>query len=407
MEKTDKRMKINRLFSLTTACLLIILLCLPIFQMSLHIFPDLKSQENRILATQPELKPATLSGLWKYIQDYQNYFNDNFGFRNVFIRINSFINLKIFGVSPTPLPDIVAGKEGWLFYNNPNDGSSLNDYYGLAGFTFHRLSAIKQNMTRLRREVASRNILLILAIAPSKHTVYEEYLPTRVAMMKGNLSRVDQLRSVWGEDDTYASFIDARRLLAAAKREMKYPLYYKTDTHWNNLGAFLVYSEIMKEVKARYPKVEALTLTDFSLSSIQVPGRDLAGMMNMASLMSDTEVTLKPLRPSVAKYSNAPYAFRTAIRSEIRDYKGPHVVAFGDSFLAYLIPYLSESFSRGLYLAAPLTIDFSVIDKEKPNVVIVELVERYAGSLKIGWSNTSFQNQDRAQRWVFPPPSGN
>jgi hypothetical protein len=404
MERTDKSTKINRIFSLATVCLLITLLCLPFIQMSLHIFPDLKSQENRILAARPELKPATLSGLWRYMQNYQNYFNDNFGFRNLLIRINSFVNLKILGVSPTPLPDIVAGKEGWLFYNGTNDGSSLEDYYGLAGFTSHQLSAIKENMARLRREAASRNILLILVIAPSKHTVYEEYLPTRVSMMKGAPSRVDQLCSAWGRDDTHACFIDARNFLITAKKEMNYPLYYRTDSHWNNLGAFLVYSEIMKEVKTRYPKVKALTLADFSLSSTRVSGRDLAQMINMATLLSDTQVTLKPLRPSAATLSSAPYAFSTAFRSEVRDYKGPHLVAFGDSFLQYMIPYLSESFSRGLYLASPLTMDFSVIDKEKPDVVIVELAERYAGSLKIAWPHASPQNQDRAQRWVFPPP---
>jgi alginate O-acetyltransferase complex protein AlgJ len=401
---TDKSTKITRIFSLATVSLLIILLCLPFFQMSLRMFPDLKSQENRILAPRPELNLVTPSAFWKYIQDYQNYFNDNFGFRNLLIRINSFINLKILGVSPTPLPDIIVGKDGWLFYNVANDGSSLEDYYGLAGFTSQQLSAIKQNMVRLRRETASRNILLILVIAPSKHTVYEEYLPTRVAMMKGAPSRVGQLCSAWGRDDTHASFIDTRRFLVAAKKELKYPLYYKTDTHWNNLGAFLVYTEIMKEVKARYPEVKALTLADFNLSSTGVSGHDLAGMVNMAGLMSDTEVTLTPLRPSVARHANAPYAFGTAVRSEITGSTGPHVVAFGDSFLSYLIPYLSESFSTGLFLAAPLMIDFSVIDKEKPNVVIVELAERYAGSLKIAWPHAPSQNQERAQRWVFSPP---
>ncbi len=404
MEMTGKRTRINRIFSLAAVCLLIILLYLPFFQMSFRMFPDLKSQENRLLAPRPELKPVTPSAFWKYIQDYQNYFNDNFGFRNRLIQINSFINLKILGVSPTPLPDIVVGRDGWLFYNVAHEGSSLEDYYGLVGFTSHQLSAIKQNMARLRREAASRNILLILVIAPSKHTVYEEYLPARVSMMKGAPSRVDQLCSAWGRNDTRASFIDARGLLATAKKELQYPLYYKTDTHWNNLGAFLVYCEIMKEVKTRYPEVKALTLADFDLSSTRVSGRDLAGMLNMAGLMSDTEVTLKPLRPPVARHSNAPYAFRTALRSEITGSKSPHVVAFGDSFLSYLIPYLSESFSRGLYLAAPLTVDFSVIDKEKPDVVIVELAERYAGSLKIAWPHASSQNQDRAQRWVFPPP---
>ncbi|HME44872.1 MAG TPA: hypothetical protein VKF36_17405 [Syntrophorhabdales bacterium] len=401
---TDKSTKTQRIFSLATVCLLIILLGLPFFQTSLRMFPDLKSEENRVLAPRPALKPGTPSTFWKYIQDYQNYFNDNFGFRNRLIQINSFINLKIFGVSPTPLPDVVVGRDGWLFYNVAHDGSSLEDYYGLAGFTSHQLSAIKENMARLRREAASRNILLILVIAPSKHTVYEEYLPTRVSMMKGAPSRVDQLCSAWGRDDTHACFIDARTLLTTEKKELSYPLYYKTDTHWNNLGAFLVYREIMKEVKIRYPEVKALTLADFNLSSTRVPGRDLAGMVNMTGLMSDTEVTLKPLRPTVARQSNAPYAFRTAIRSEMTGSMGPYVVAFGDSFLPYLVPYLSESFSRGLYLAAPLTVDFSVIDKEKPDVVIVELAERYAGSLKIAWPHTSPQNQDQAQRWVFPSP---
>ncbi len=404
MKRTDTAIRINRIFSFATVCLLILLLGLPFFQMSLHIFPDLKSQENRILASKPDLKAVTPRAFWDYLQQYQNYFNDNFGFRNLFIRINSFVNLKILGVSPTPLPDIVAGRDGWLFYNVPNDGSSLEDYYGLAGFTSAQLSAIKQNMVRLRKEAASRNIQLILIVAPSKHTVYEEYLPSRVAMMKGTLSRVDQLRSAWGVDHSLASFIDTRPLLVTAKKEMKYPLYYKTDTHWNNLGAFFAYKEIMKKVKSRYPAAKALTLDDFRLSETKTPGHDLAGMINMTDLMSDTEVTLTPVRPSAATDSKAPYAYRTAIRSEIRNCSGPSVMAFGDSFLAYMIPYLSESFCRGTYVATPLTIDFSLIDMERPDVVIVELAERYAGSLKIGWPRTSSQNQDRAQRWVFPAP---
>jgi alginate O-acetyltransferase complex protein AlgJ len=403
MEKTAKRITINRIFSFTTLFLLIALFCLPLLQMSLRVFPDLKSQENRILAARPEIGLGSFRHPWKLIQDYQNYFNDNFGFRNVFIRINSYVNLRIFGVSPTPLPDVIVGKDGWLFYNVSTDGSNLDDYYGLAGFTSNQLSAIKQNMSRLRSETISRNILLIFIIAPSKHTVYEEYLPTRVAMMKGKISRVDELHSAWGGNDAGAFFVDARRLLVTAKKEMKYPLYYRTDTHWNNLGAFLVYSEVMKRVKVRYPMVRALTLDAFNIFSEQIQGRDLARMVNMTGQMSDTEVTLKPIAPAAAKHSGAPYAYGTAMQSQTGGCDNPRLVAFGDSFLPFLIPYFSESFSKGLYLASPLTVDFSIIDKEKPDVVIVELAERYAGSLKIKWPSNSSQNSDRARRWVFPP----
>ena len=406
MEGTRKRIRVETIFSALVVSLVIILLCLPFVQMSLRIFPDLKSQENRTLAAKPHLMPLTLASFWTYIQDYQKYFNDNFGFRNLLIRVNSVVNLEIFGVSPTPLPDIVVGKDGWLFYNVPNDGSSLEDYYGLAGFAPNQVSALQQNMKRLRREAESRNILLILVIAPSKHTIYEEYLPSRMAMMKGTSSRVDQLDSAWGKDDAHTSFVDTRRLMATAKNEMAYPLYYKTDTHWNNLGAFLAYSAVMKAVKARDHGVKVLTLADFQLSAARIPGRDLAGMVNMADLMTDTEVTLKPLKASAAKRSHAPYAYTTAVRSEVLDCKGLSLVAFGDSFLHFMIPYLSESFCKATFLGSPLTIDFPIIDRERPDVVMVELAERYAGSLKIVWPDTSPQHKERAQRWIFPQPSG-
>jgi len=53
---------------------------------------------------------------------------------------------------------------------------------------------------------------------------------------------------------------------------------------------------------------------------------------------------------------------------------------FRDSFADGLIPYLSENFSRSVYVWKP-KVDLQVIEQEKPDIVIFEVAERYLGSL--------------------------
>lgn len=378
-------------------------LCLPLVQMNLHLFPDLKSEENRVFAAKPHTTGLSAEALRQYMKGYEQYFGDNFGFRNVLIRINSLINLRIFGVSPTPLPSMVVGKDGWLFYNDSTDGSSLVDYYGLVQFGGSKLSAIRKNMDRMRSICSAWGIQLIIVISPSKHTIYEEYLPSGIAMLKGNETRVDQLCEIWGENTTAASLIDLRAPLLHAKKAVKYPIYYKTDTHWNYLGSFLAYQEIMKKVRERHPDVKILELTDFTVSSAPGGSEDLAKTVSMDGLIADTEVILTPLKPYSAhreKVADSHYDF--SLESDIKGSRAPKVLLFGDSFAKYLTPYLSESFSKGRYLASPPMADFSIVEKERPDVLIIELTERYAGSLKIRWFGTSARH-DHPRRWIFPP----
>jgi hypothetical protein len=58
----------------------------------------------------------------------------------------------------------------------------------------------------------------------------------------------------------------------------------------------------------------------------------------------------------------------------------PKLLMFQDSFGERLNPYLSESFSESLYIWTP-GVSLAIIEKEKPHVVILELVERHLSSL--------------------------
>ncbi|MFN8387050.1 MAG: hypothetical protein U0X92_11595 [Anaerolineales bacterium] len=47
--------------------------------------------------------------------------------------------------------------------------------------------------------------------------------------------------------------IDLRPALLTAKSERQ--VYYATDTHWNDYGAYIAYSAIMNELRKTDPKI--------------------------------------------------------------------------------------------------------------------------------------------------------
>lgn len=396
---TEKK-RTKQAFALAGMCLFVAVLCLPLVQTACSIFPDLASNENRVLAPRPVFQGVR--ALFPFARGYEAFFNDNFGFKNVLVRINGLVHVKVFGVSPTPLPDVVVGRSGWLFYNVQNEGSNFRDYYGLDALSGSQLESIRKNIESMRARMASLGIHMVFLIAPSKQSVYEEYLPPRVASMKGRLHRVDQIAEVWGENDRAASFLDLRPVLISAKKEWSHPLYLKTDSHWNNLGAFIAYGEIMKNVKRFHPHVRILTSKDFRVCEKRSLSKgDLTGIMGTGGIMEDTEITFEPLRPAKAVVTKMPSnQYRFAFTSRAQGVENLRVLMFGDSFAQSMIPFLAESFSEGFYFASPPMVDFAAIEKEKPHVVVVELTERYAGSLKMRWSG----DQARPKRWVFPPP---
>ena len=53
----------------------------------------------------------------------------------------------------------------------------------------------------------------------------------------------------------------------------------------------------------------------------------------------------------------------------------PRVVMFRDSFFTVVLPYLDESFGRGVYLWED-GFDLHVIDAERPDIVIQQIAQR-------------------------------
>jgi len=111
-----------------------------------------------------------------------------------------------------------------------------------------------------------------------------------------------------------------------------------------------------------------------------VPGMDLAGMMGLKRVLEENDLVLVPRRPRRAKVVEpvgaAPTAEEGTLITEIDDPSLPRAVVFRDSFVSRLVPFLSEHFSRAVYLWQN-DFDAAVVEREHPDVVIQEIVGRH------------------------------
>jgi hypothetical protein len=158
-------------------------------------------------------------------------------------------------------------------------------------------------------------------------------------------------------------------------------VYQQTDTHWNDRGALVAYQQIIRAVRARVPRTPpAWARTDFIAEEHSIEGLDLAGMMGLTRVLREVDLTLVPRRPRRARVIEPAGAKPTdeegRLVTEIDDPSLPRAVIFRDSFTSRLVPFLSEHFSRVVYLWQN-DFDAAVVTNEQPDVVIQQIVGRH------------------------------
>src|SRR6185503_18395704 len=173
--------------------------------------------------------------------------------------------------------------------------------------------------------------------------------------------------------------VDVRPSLTEAKQRER--IYQKTDTHWNDRGALVAYQRLIEAVRARVPRTPApWTRGDFDAVAAVTPGMDLAGMMGLTRVLHEEDLTLVPRRPRRARVIAPAGAGPTdevgRLVTEVDDPSLPRAVIFRDSFVSRLVPFLSEHFSRAVYLWQN-DFDADVVATERPDVVIQEIVGRH------------------------------
>ena len=325
--------------------------------------------ENRELAAFPRVD-GSLTSIEAFPAGFSAWFGDHFGFRSLLVRWYG--ESRLFGFGASPSSAVVKGSNGWLFYG---EDKSIEDYANVEPMTDGALANWREAVLRARDWLRARHIAYVFTIAPDKHVIYADQMPATLARI-GDLSRADQLFTAL--QDTGLA-VDVRPEEFDAKGRER--VYQQTDTHWNDRGALVAYQRIIAAVRARVPATPpAWTRGDFAAVDRAVEGLDLAGMMGLTRVLREVDMTLVPVRARRARVLEPAGAAPTAevgrLVTEIDDPSLPRAVIFRDSFTSRLVPFLSEHFSRAVYLWQN-DFDAGVVTTEHPDVVIQEIVGRH------------------------------
>ena len=336
------------------------------------------STEKRRLAERPalDLRPGTLV---TFPSRFEAYFNDHFGYRNLFIRRYNRIMKKYFAKSP--VPNVLIGKNNWLFYTFSN---LIDDFVGADPFTQSELETWRSNLEHKRDWLAKHGIRYLFVVAPNKQTIYPEYLPDYLQKDRGQ-SRLQQL-SAYLKTHSDVSILDLSTALNEEKQ--RHRVYYLTDTHWNDRGAYTAYLAIMDRVVQWFPEASVRQNKIIETENIPGPGGDLAGMLDMADTMREENPVLKVQQTTCSpEISKAVADFMKTPADLIRskpfmtkcDTSKLRAVVFRDSFFNAVVPFIAEDFNRIDYVWKPYdhAIMKELIEQQKPQIVIEEMVERF------------------------------
>lgn len=347
-----------------TKCIIVLLflcvLTLPSLEMVFKFSPQSALDENRTLAEKPIFH---LEDVMQYPKLFSAYFNDNFGFRKILIQTNAYFKLKILKVSPVPA--IIIGKKGWSFYNSDEAGvDTIADYRGTSPFSAEKLNQIKNDIEAKTKQLSDKHIHYLVVVAPNKNTIYPEYLPDSYNKVT-NITKLDQLIDTM-RSSAGSNIVDLRPSLITAKS--KYPVYFRNGTHWNEYGAFIGWQDIVKTLSKYYPYLKVKTEDDYIITKYQDNKQDTVyTWVGLADVFYGESISMEA-KPDRADASNG------------KSFKLHKVVVFCDSFGDWMEKFANDHFDN-VVIKKYSKFDIDVIEKESPDVVITEVVERNISSL--------------------------
>ncbi|MBK9281054.1 MAG: hypothetical protein IPM93_23065 [Candidatus Obscuribacter sp.] len=343
--------------------------------------------DGRYAADLPTLR-GKLSDLIRVCRELDSCILDHMVARSELIAWRNKFIYQVFQASGAS--NVAVGKDNWLYFLNP---SSTTEALGLSPFSEADLDLWCRGVEARAERLRLKGRRFVLVIGPSKEEIYPEYLAASLRRAVGGVSRLEQLTQRLKQRGK-VKVVDLRPTLLAHKGEA--PLYFKTDTHWNGLGSYYAYCELLKALQADFPALKPLPLSGTvgvamegeseSAAGKGPVGGDLSRMLGLdrdRSMSEDLKIRFpepchwRLVGPdgSLSKARALSIAEHMRTVATTGDTNGPRLLMLRDSYAIALVPLLAEHFSKSAFLwQRQLPAD--IVEKEKPDVVVWEFVQR-------------------------------
>jgi len=345
------------------------------------------SKENKLPSKAPKIKTEDGKLNFEFFSEFEDYFSEHFAFRESLVTLDGKLRSELFGTSSNE--DVIVGREGWLFYE-PTAG----DFMNCSVLSDRAVNNIIRNLLLLDDYCESQNALFTFTIAPNKNSIYPEFMPYNYIESDnpGNydkfLTAYSEIKEEWHKAvissdgnvkiPEFFSFCDLRKTLLQSKEANEAPIYHKTDTHWNNIGA----------LAARNALINLSDVTDGFHDSSWSIRNDWSGDLAEMLYPSDVPMDNQYYTDHEFKYQ---YSGRVRGLDDINIQtvcESPSVTSgepfkkllmYRDSFGEAILPFMAESFSSAEFTRA---VPYNTSSITEDMFVVLEIVERNLGNLQ-------------------------
>ena len=263
------------------------------------------------------LKPPRFDGRAlfnnEYYRAFDQYFNDNFSLRSPLIFTKRWLDYRIFHM--TDVKGVHVGTNGWLYSRQ-----SIDDYRKEACDRMQNIERLVLELHAIEKIIESTGRRFIFIVAPSKSTIYPEYVGFVPQSTTCNRSQYDLFLETI-EFHPMQSFVRLEHLLQDAKKNQAL-LYDKTSAYWNDLGARAATHAIQTQI----------IQDDRQKRVFDYQRRDATGAGDLA----------RRLMGFLSGVDDVPVMHLSSSgQSEFSS-----VIVYGDDFIDNLIPHLTQIFSQ-------------------------------------------------------------
>lgn len=376
-------MKKNKILSIVFVLVVIVILVLPLAL--INTTPGkLSSRENRRLKD----FPSTDLSLQDFKSQFTAWFNDNLGLRDPMLDVRTDIIFNGMGIVTSDL--VHKGLDGWYYYKGDNNLQIATGEYSVNFLTEDIMRAILEKHKRNQEKLAKQGIEYMIVLPVSKVSVYPEYMGLDNAKIRQ--TPVDIVAD-YIEANSDVKVVRLKQTLLDNKEKTK--VFFKTDTHWTEEGAYLAYQKIIADMKGWGLCSTDPIAVDFVDGTYKGEFSNMLGNIN-ALPDEETKKAVIAEPHAVKNEQNEKYEeIRQALaaanhltpwyhyeNNSVND--GSSILWYGDSLFGSwnITEELAENFSEFTYVWS-YDIDEGTVNAIAPKVVAYEMGERYLSAMPI------------------------
>ncbi|MDI3117432.1 DHHW family protein [Clostridioides difficile] len=190
---------------------------------------EISASENRTLAQKPTIQDFKFE---KYTSEFESYFSDQFPFREELSEIYSKVQIVL---GKNKIKNYYLLDDNWIM---PTPSKSMSE---------KELKDAANEINELSKIASDSNKKVYYVSTPNKESMLAHLYPKYVDGLKNDISNKNAFKSYLDLETINVIDVD-EHFLKEFNESQREDLYFKTDHHWNGIGAYEGFKCIIEDM---------------------------------------------------------------------------------------------------------------------------------------------------------------